>query len=197
MLDFVFYAIITRMRKMIVLMGGQGVGKGTFARMLRERHDYNYIETGKMLRDAAAVNPAVGEIMARGELLPFEMLTGLVAASINGDKDILMDGFPRTIEQANWLIDNYAEKLSIHVLYLNVPEEIMVARIQKRIREGGGRADDADAAAVRKRLDIFWKTTMPAIEWLETVPNIKFSNVDVTGAVDDNFNNILVALGEK
>ena len=195
--DFVFYDIILCMKKMIVLMGGQGVGKGTFARMLRERHEYTYIETGKMLRDAAATNPTIGEIMARGELLPFDMLVKLVAENITGDKDILMDGFPRTLDQAEWLITNYADKFDIHVLYLNVPEEIMVQRIQKRIREGGGRTDDADANAVRKRLDIFWKTTMPAIEWMETVPNIKFSNVDVTGAVDDNFKNILSALGEK
>ena len=195
--DLFFYDIILGMKKIIILMGGQGVGKGTFARMLRERHEYTYIETGKMLRDAAATNPTIGEIMARGELLPFDMLVKLVAENITGDKDILMDGFPRTLDQAEWLITNYADKFDIHVLYLNVPEEIMVQRIQKRIREGGGRTDDADANAVRKRLDIFWKTTMPAIEWMETVPNIKFSNVDVTGAVDDNFKNILAALDEK
>lgn len=195
--DLFFYDIMPGMKKIIILMGGQGVGKGTFARMLRERHEYTYIETGKMLRDAAAMNPTIGEIMARGELLPFDMLVKLVAENITGDKDILMDGFPRTLDQAEWLITNYADKFDIHVLYLNVPEEIMVQRIQKRIREGGGRTDDADANAVRKRLDIFWKTTMPAIEWMETVPNIKFSNVDVTGAVDDNFKNILAALGEK
>ena len=195
--DFVFYAIMPGMKKMIVLMGGQGVGKGTFARMLRERHEYKYIETGKMLRDAAETNPTVGDIMARGELLPFEMLTKIVSDALDCDSDVLLDGFPRTMDQATWLIDNYADKFNIHVLYLDVPEEIMIARIQKRIREGGGRADDADATAIRKRLDIFWKTTLPAIEWMKTVPNIKFSDIDVTGMVDDNFRNILAALGEK
>ena len=195
--DFVFYAIMPGMKKMIVLMGGQGVGKGTFARMLRERHEYKYIETGKMLRDAAETNPTVGDIMARGELLPFEMLTKIVSDALDCDSDVLLDGFPRTMDQATWLVDNYADKFNIHVLYLDVPEEIMIARIQKRIREGGGRADDADATAIRKRLDIFWKTTLPAIEWMKTVPNIKFSDVDVTDVLDDNFRNILAALGEK
>lgn len=185
------------MKKMIVLMGGQGVGKGTFARMLGERARYKHIETGKMLRDAAKTNPAVGDIMARGELLPFEMLTKIVSDALDCDSDVLLDGFPRTMDQATWLVDNYADKFNIHILYLDVPEEIMIARIQKRIREGGGRADDADTAAIRKRLDIFWKTTLPAIEWMATVPNIKFSDVDVTGALDDNFRNILAALGEK
>ena len=190
----VFYGIIPNMKQMIILMGGQGVGKGTFARMLRERHNYAYIETGKMLRDAAATDKTIGDIMARGELLPFEMLAKLVADNIPTDTDVLMDGFPRTLPQAQWLVENYADKFDVRVIYLNVPEEIMIARIQKRIREGGGRADDADAVAVRKRLDIFQSETMPAIDWLRTVPNIRFADVDVSGAVDDNFKNILTAL---
>ena len=182
------------MKQMIILMGGQGVGKGTFARMLRERHDYTYIETGKMLRDAAATDKNIGDIMARGELLPFEMLTKLVTDNIPTDTDVLMDGFPRTLPQAQWLVEQYADKFDVRVIYLNVPEEIMMARIQKRIREGGGRADDADTAAVRKRLDIFQSETMLAINWLRTVPNIQFADVEVSGAVDDNFRNILTAL---
>ncbi len=194
MLGFVFYDIIHHMKQMIILMGGQGVGKGTFARMLRERHDYTYIETGKMLRDAAATDKNIGDIMARGELLPFEMLTKLVTDNIPTDTDVLMDGFPRTLPQAQWLVEQYADKFDVRVIYLNVPEEIMMARIQKRIREGGGRADDADTAAVRKRLDIFQSETMLAINWLRTVPNIQFADVEVSGAVDDNFRNILTAL---
>lgn len=175
-------------------MGGQGVGKGTFARMLRERHDYKYIETGKMLRDAALTNQQIADIMARGELLPFEMLIKLVSENIAPDKDLLLDGFPRTMEQAKWLVDNYADKFEIHVLYLDVPEAIMIKRIQKRIREGGGRADDADTNAIHKRLEIFWNTTKPTIDWLSTVPKIKFSDVDVQGDLEDNFKNILKAL---
>lgn len=189
-----FCGKISSMRKMIILMGGQGVGKGTFARMLREHHKYNYIETGKMLRDAAATNKAIAETMARGELLPFETLVKLVSDNIVKDQDVLLDGFPRTLEQAKWLMDNYADKFDIHILYLDVPEEIMVKRIQKRIREGGGRADDADASAVRKRLETFWKTTKPAIDWLSTVSSIKFSDVDVRGDLEDNFKNIQAAL---
>ena len=175
-------------------MGGQGVGKGTFARMLCEHHDYKYIETGKMLRDAATTDRVVADIMARGELLPFEMLIKLVSQNIDTKRDLLLDGFPRTLAQAQWLIENYADKFDIHVLYLNVPESIMIQRIQKRIRDGGGRADDADNAAIRNRLDIFWNTTMPAIDWLRTAPGIRFSDIDVTGPVDENFKNILTTL---
>lgn len=172
------------------------MGKGTFARILCEQHDYKYIETGAMLRRAAATNHNIAEILNHGELLPNDILLNLMTEQISGTHDIILDGFPRTLDQAKWLVQNYADKFNIHVLYLDVPEEIMIARIQKRIREGGGRADDADSAAIRKRLDIFWNTTMPAIKWLETVPGVKFSDVDVTGDVNDNFKNILTALGE-
>jgi len=181
------------MTEIIVFMGGQGVGKGTFAKMLRERHDVKYIETGAIFRSLPA-DSAIAKIIARGELVPDSELFKLMADNICGDQDMLIDGFPRTLPQAKWLVENYADKYCIHVVYLDVPEEIMLQRINKRIREGGGRADDADAAAVRRRLDAFWNVTVPAIEWLRTAPGIKFADVDVTGHVDDNFAKIVDAL---
>lgn len=181
------------MKDMIVLMGGQGVGKGTFSKMLRDRHDYNYIETGAMFRSLPA-DSAIAKLIAAGNLVPDSELYKLVASKITDTKDLLIDGFPRTTPQAQWLVRNYADKFAIHILYLDVPEEIMIKRINKRINEGGGRADDADAAAVRRRLDTFWQITMPAIEWLRTAPGIKFSDVDVTGPVDENFARILNAM---
>lgn len=184
------------MVNMIVLMGGQGVGKGTFSKMLRAMHDYNYIETGAMFRSLPA-DSEIAKIIARGELVPDDELFKLVASKITPTKDLLVDGFPRTQPQAQWLVQNYADKYAIHILYLDVPEEIMIKRINKRINEGGGRADDADSAAVRRRLDTFWQVTMPAIDWLRTAPGIKFSDVDVTGPVDENFARILAAMDSQ
>ena len=158
-------------------MGGQGVGKGTFARMLCEKHDFKHIETGALLRSAAETDADIAAIITRGDLVPNENLLKIVAAAINTDKDIILDGFPRTLEQAKWLVNSFADKFNIHVIYLEVPKEIMIQRIQKRIREGGGRADDASITAINHRLDIFWNTTLPVIEWLSTVPNIKYSAV--------------------
>lgn len=189
-----FYAIIPHMKEMIVLMGGQGVGKGTFARKLCEIHEFNHIETGAILRNAAKTDKVIADIITRGDLVPHDTLLKIVANSITDDKDIILDGFPRTLEQAKWLISNYSDKFKIHIIYLEVPKEIMIQRIQKRIREGGGRADDADTSAIQHRLDIFWNTTMPVIEWLRKESKIKFSEVDVQGEVNDNFANILKAL---
>lgn len=180
--------------KMILMMGGQGVGKGTHARRLIARDGYDYIETGAMLRGLPPES-RVARIMARGELVPDADLFDLVATEISKSGDVILDGFPRTLGQAEWLVKNYADKFDIRVIYMNVPEDIMLARIEKRIREGGGRADDADAAIVRRRLDAFWKTTMPAIEWLRTAPGIKFADVDVSAEDPDiNFAKISDAL---
>ena len=181
--------------KMILMMGGQGVGKGTHARRLIARDGYGYIETGAMLRALPSESP-VAQIMARGELVPDSNLFELVAGAIQSTSgDIILDGFPRTLAQAKWLVENYADKFDIRVAYLNVPESVMISRIEKRIREGGGRADDADTSVVRRRLDSFWKITMPAIEWLRTTPGIKFADIDVTNIDPDvNFERISSAL---
>lgn len=183
-------------KDMIILMGGQGVGKGTFSKMLRECRDLDYIETGAMLR-ALPADSEIAKIIARGELVPDSQLLKLVESKITGDRDLLIDGFPRTLPQAQWLVEKFADKFNMCVVYLNVPEEVMVARIQKRMAEGGGRADDADAAAVRRRLDTFWKITMPAIDWLRNASGIRFCDVDVTNpSADENFKLIQAALAE-
>lgn len=180
--------------KMILMMGGQGVGKGTHARRLIARDGYGYVETGAILR-ALPPESHIAQIMARGELVPDSDLYDLIAGAINESGDIILDGFPRTLPQAKWLVKNYADKFDIRVIYMDVPEDVMLARIEKRIREGGGRADDADAAVVRRRLDSFWKITMPAIEWLRTAPGIKFADVDVSDEnPDTNFARIYGAL---
>ncbi len=178
---------------MIVLMGGQGVGKGTFSAMLKDLHEYVHIEMGGILRTLPKESE-IAQIMARGELVPDEKILQLIQSKIPTNKDIILDGFPRTMDQAKWLITNYADIFNIHVIYLDVPEEIMISRIQKRIREGGGRQDDANEEAIKKRLNTFWKVTVPVINWLSTVKEIKFSDVDVTGDVNDNFARIREAL---
>jgi adenylate kinase family enzyme len=180
--------------KMILMMGGQGVGKGTFARKLMEGGQYEYIETGAILRGLPPESKIAG-IIARGELVPDSDLFELLATHFDTSSDMILDGFPRTLGQAKWIVENYSNKFDIRVIFLDVPESVMLSRIEKRIREGGNRADDVDADVVRRRLDNFWRITMPAIEWLRTAPGIKFSDIDVTDPdADKNFVKILAAL---
>ena len=178
---------------MIVMMGGQGAGKGSLATIMKSEPEYTHIESGALFR-ALPTDSEIAKIIARGELVPDSELFKLMASQITDDNDIILDGFPRTLPQAQWLVEQYADKFNIHVLYLNLSEELMLFRINKRINEGGGRADDADTAAVRRRLDTFWKITVPAIEWLKTAPGIKFSNIDASQTLDGNMEQIHAAL---
>ena len=172
---------------MIVFISGQGTGKGTFCKMLMEQGNYNYIETGAIFRNLPA-DSEIAQMISRGELVPDSELFKLMGSKIIDGKDILLDGFPRTLGQAQWLTQTYANKFDVRILYLNIPRELMLQRIQKRINEGVGRADDADDAAVEKRLNSYFNTTMPAVEWLREQDGIKFSEVDVSSIdVNENF----------
>ncbi|MCM1294386.1 MAG: nucleoside monophosphate kinase [Muribaculaceae bacterium] len=178
---------------LIVLMGGPGAGKGTFAKILRTSHDYKYIETGALLRQMPPESE-IGQLIAQGNLVPDTALFDMMASHLTGNDDILLDGFPRTIGQAQWLVQNYADKFNIHVLYTNVPTDIIIKRLTKRFNEGSTRADDGDPAIVRRRIDNFINTTMPAVNWMRNAPGIKFSDVDASGALDENMKNIMATL---
>lgn len=176
---------------MIVFMGGQGSGKGTFANLLLKQHKYNYVEAGAILRNMPTDSDIYKKVM-HGELLSDNELFPIIAEHISTDNDLILDGYPRTIGQAQWLIENYADKFNIKIIFLNISEEKMLAHIQNRIKEGGNRSDDKDENAVRKRIAAFKSTTMPAIQWLSNQPNLKFYDIKLpTDDIDINFNYIL------
>ncbi|MFQ6703109.1 MAG: adenylate kinase family protein [Alphaproteobacteria bacterium] len=180
---------------MIVMMGGPGVGKGTFSRMLMDTHTYEHIEAGAILR-AEPADSEIRKIISTGNLVPDKLVCDLMVPLLTGKNDIIMDGFPRTTSQAKWLVQNYANKYNIHILYLNTDEQTLVFRIQKRIREGTKRADDATIEIIKHRLENFRRITLPAIEWLRTAPGIKFSEINAAGATSDNFAEIMTALSK-
>lgn len=177
--------------EMLVFVGGQGSGKGTFAKKLLQDFNYNYVEAGDILRHMPT-DSEIGKKIASGELLQDNELFPIIEKHITTDQDIIMDGFPRTIGQAKWLVEKYSDIFNIRVIFLDITEEKMFAHIQNRIKEGGNRADDKDENAVRKRIAAFKTTTMPAIEWLSTIQDIEFFDVKLpTDDIDTNYNHIL------
>ena len=109
--------------------------------------------------------------------------------------DVLLDGFPRKVSQAQWLVEKFGDKFDTIAVYLNLPESLMLKRIQNRIAEGGGRADDADSLAVRRRLNNFRQETMPAIDWLRSVKNVRFLEIPIADApIDVNYKTLKNAL---
>lgn len=179
--------------KIIVLIGGPGVGKGTFAKMLMKRGNYNYIGVGALLRQLP-LDSEIQKTIANGGLVSDDVLFNLLSECINTKSDVLLDGFPRKLTQAQWLVEKFADAFDIHILNLVVPYEVLISRINKRIASGEARADDMDSEIIRSRLKTFLETTVPAIDWLRNVKKIKFSDVDVSGNLDNNLSEIISAL---
>ena len=176
-------------------MGGPGTGKGTFSRMLHDmRSDYTHIEVGAILRTQPDNSP-IRKIIAGGNLIPDNMVCDLITDTLaQTTGNVILDGFPRTLVQAQWLVQNYADKYDIHVIYLNVPDEIMIKRINKRLSEGSARKDDSNINIVHHRIETFHDITMPAIKWLAGAVGITFSDVDSSEEESANFARILSAL---
>ncbi len=172
----------------IVFIGPPGAGKGTQAERLIETYRMAHLSTGDMLRAARDAQTDVGkkadEYMSAGQLVPDEIIVGVIADRL-GEPDCqggyLLDGFPRTIAQAEALDVMLAEKgtpLDV-VLELRVPEEELFTRLA-----GRGRADDTPDV-IRQRLVAYRQQTEPLLEYYGQRSLLQ--TVDGLGTVEDIF----------
>lgn len=121
----------------IILLGPQGSGKGTQARLLCEKFKFYYFETGEFLREIAKTNESVRNFQARGILVPNIETSSYITSFLDSKNlynDILFDGFPRNLEQyqtfKNWL---EVKKVKIDlVIVINITEEETVKRLSAR-----------------------------------------------------------------
>jgi len=161
----------------LVLLGPPGAGKGTQAERLTARHGIPKLSTGDMLRSAVAAGTAIGkkakDIMDRGELVPDDVVVAIVAERI-GEPDaqagFILDGFPRTVAQAEALERLLAErgfKLDAAV-ELKVDEERLLDRIKTRIAETRAKGvelrSDDNPEVLKQRLSAYRKQTAPLVE---------------------------------
>jgi adenylate kinase len=155
----------------IVLLGPPGSGKGTQAERLRDRDGYVTLSTGELLRKARADGTDLGRraagYMDRGDLVPDDVIVAMVRDAI-ADRDgepILLDGFPRTVPQADALAGALADggrELEAAVL-IDVPDDVVVERISTR---GQGREDDRPET-VRERLRVYHGDTEPLVGYYD------------------------------
>lgn len=148
----------------LVFFGPPGAGKGTQAQKLISDFGIPQISTGDILRAAVSKGTALGQqagpLMAAGKLVPDELVIGIVEERLKEAdcaKGFLLDGFPRTIPQAEALeaaLKKSGKRIE-HVVSLEVPDAVIHERMK-----GRGRADDSPET-VQKRLDVFREQTSP------------------------------------
>ncbi|HEY3776712.1 MAG TPA: adenylate kinase [Rhizomicrobium sp.] len=160
----------------LVLFGPPGAGKGTQARILQETRGWPQLSTGDILREAcrAASGPGatLKALMDRGELVPDDVVIAIIAERLDCPDcagGVVFDGFPRTIAQARALdamLAGRGRQIDL-VIELKVRDEILVARVESRIRDGGpARADDTPET-LRHRLAVYYENTAPLIGYYE------------------------------
>jgi adenylate kinase len=192
---------MTETQRNVILLGAPGAGKGTQAERIAAGYGLPHISTGEMLRAAVAAGTEMGlaaqKVMEVGALVPDEIVIGVVRerlAQADAQKGFLLDGFPRTIEQAERLDAMLADggRAVTHVVLLDVPEDELVERLAgRRMCQGCGKgyhivfdpprkADlcdvcgaelyqrgDDNEATVRNRLEVYRAQTEPLVGYYE------------------------------
>jgi adenylate kinase len=212
----------------IIMLGAPGAGKGTQAKMIADRYGIPHISTGDIFRANIKEGTELGKqakgYMDKGELVPDELTCALVVDRIAQDdakNGFVLDGFPRTIPQADALTDalNKIGESMDYAIDIEVPDESIITRMGGRRactacgttyhvvnippkKEGicdrcGGTLtlrDDDQPETVKNRLDVYHKQTQPLIDYYKK-QNI-LHEVDGTMDMNDVFNAIVTILGE-
>lgn len=158
----------------VILLGPPGCGKGTQGGLLAKKLSIPKIATGDLLRSAVRDGTPLGskakEFMDQGLLVPDEVILGLIEEVLERDEarnGVIMDGFPRTVAQAE-AVDRLLQKRSAsvdHVLSFTVSDEQLIQRMMGRAQQEG-RSDDTPEA-IKKRLQVFRDETAPVVAYYE------------------------------
>ena len=179
----------------VVLLGPPGAGKGTQAEKLAEKLQIPHLSTGELFRRNISTGTKLGleakRYLDAGDLVPSELTNELVDDRLtepDTDEGFILDGYPRSVAQAQALHDMLERRGTQldAVLEFRVPEDVLFERLKAR-----GRADDTDEV-IHNRMNVYRDETAPLIEYYSR----ELKTVDAVGSVDEVFARALRALGK-
>jgi adenylate kinase len=179
----------------LMIIGPQGVGKGTQSVLLSRAVGVPHISTGDLFRSHASAQTGLGrraqEYMDAGELVPDAVTNAMVAERLSFDdttNGYLLDGFPRTLDQARWFTQTVGPERDLQaVILLEAPLEELIERMLARGR------DDDQPEIIHRRLELYRTTTQPLLDHYANL----LIPINGTGPVADVHNRILTALTEQ
>lgn len=183
----------------IILLGPPGAGKGTQAKFINEKKNLAHISTGEMLRQAVAEGSEIGNqvkgVMESGQLVPDELIVRLISERTKKPDckaGYILDGFPRTVKQAEALEKMLlASKQKIDVvLSFELSEEELIKRLSYR-RGAEQRADD-NIEVQKERLRVYQQQTAPLIDYYRQKKQLK--SVDANGSIEEIADRVFAVL---
>lgn len=164
---------------MIVFFGPAGAGKSVQGQILAARYSWRWLSAGQLLRDSR--DPDLVETMRKGDLVSIDKANTIIKEALDRAHDVkrvILDGYPRQLEQAQWLVESspeYNRSIELAVV-LEVPRGELVKRLELR-----GRVDDTPEA-IEERLNTYRKEIYPILTYLAE-KKIRIAHVEGTGTV--------------
>lgn len=175
----------------LLIFGAPGSGKGTQSKFIAEHFGIKHISTGDLLRKEVSTNSELGHeiesLISEGHLVPDEMILEILFHQVNQIEDfkgVILDGFPRTLVQAESLIKEFDKrKWSVPLLVvLEVPEEELMTRLLERGKVSG-RSDDNEET-IRRRFQVYRNQSEPIVSYYKE-NNLPYASINGLGTIQE------------